>query len=117
MSPAEADKWWEAMVRRGGWPKRGPRFDVTETGGKLRIRRYLKRVHLRGSEGGTLYVGERLSVKVDCFGKPGPGFYVSIMPFETETGADSAWSMKEGIEVAKRRLLAQDAAARLGAKL
>jgi hypothetical protein len=98
--------------------KQERQFTIVPTGGGLRVKRWLRRVHLRGVEGATLYVGERivpLSKQKDMWKHPEKktGFYISVMAFETER-CQTATTFKKAVRKAKRRLLVFEAAVRLG---
>lgn len=85
------------------------RFDVVQTGGGLRVKRHLLRVHLRGhaGPGWSLYVGQ-------SFSKPG-WHYVSEMAYET-VKCQHTRTLNGAIEKAKKLLLARSAAQMLGAE-
>ena len=78
------------------------------------MKRWLCRVRLR--KVATLYVGERKWWQADGNGGGGcAGFYVSEMPFETVQATAYHPDYKTALADAKRRLLAAEAAMRLGA--
>lgn len=93
---------------------RGPRFDVVPTGGGLRVKRHLLRVHMRGwvGPGSSLYVGERITLPDGPWKSPRRGYYISEMPYETVRCAYCK-TLNGAIAKAKMMLRAKDAAQRL----
>ncbi len=86
------------------------------TGGGLRVKRELYRVHMRGcaGPGSTLYVGARLHLPEGPWKSPRKGWYISEMPFETAKRCPYCKTLNGALFKAKQMLKAIDAAQRLG---